>query len=183
MPVMAGAPGTLLTKKLGVREGHSVVLLGAPASLRVAQRMNGELDDSVRIQRTLRGRPVPVDVVVIYIARLADLERRMPHIIHRLHPLGQVWVAWRARRAADVSEDMIRRVALAAGLADTKVAALDDIWSAMRLVWRPANRDAMSYRITRPTLGLAAHRRTRAATRRASPAGSAVRRAGRRRTD
>jgi hypothetical protein len=182
---MAGASGTLLSKKLGIRAAHSVVLLGAPPSARVAQRMTAELGDEVRIHHTLRRRPgdLAVDAVVIYIDRLADLERRMPHITHGLHPLGQVWVAWRARRAADVNEDILRRVALAAGLADTRVIELDDVWMALRLVWRPENRDAMSYRINRSSLGLAAHRRTRRAPRRTSGAGSTARRVGRKRTD
>lgn len=179
MPVMGMARPTrgTLTRRLGIKPGHQVVLLGAPERFpgRLAAEVAAldELAGDVRISRVMRGRAV--DVVVVFVDCLAQLERRVLEVTHRLHPQGQLWVCWRSRRAGDVREDLLRRVAMAAGLADSTVCAIDGVWTGMRMVWRLENREAMSYRLVRPaaSLGLAPHRRTRRATttRRAAAAG------------
>ena len=117
--------------------------------------------------------------------RIADLERRFADIAARLHPEGGFWVAFRSVRGSDITEDVVRRIALAAGMVDNKVAELDTAWSAMRLVLRDEIRDAVMYRaapppppvsrrMRRPTApARLAHR----AITRASGAGSTMRRA------
>lgn len=146
-----------LTKKLGVRPGQTVVLLGAPE--RFAARFEGEvaaLLPDVKVSRQLR--PAP-DCVVLFIDSLGDLEDRLCPINERLHPDTQIWVAWRTRRAADVREDVVRRIFMTAGMVDTKLAPLDKVWTGMRLVTRPENKDALAYRLE------ISPRRTRRATR------------------
>jgi hypothetical protein len=146
---MAGAAS--LPKKLGVRAGSQVVVLGAPERTFRSLEL-GDVAD-VKVSRQLRRAGVaeaPVDVVMLFVDKLADLETRIGAVTESLHPHGQVWVAWRSRRAQDIREGLVRRIGLAAGMVDTRVCAIDDVWSGMRLVISPANRDALAYRIDRP---------------------------------
>lgn len=140
---MAGYPGTPLPKKLGIKAGHKVCLLNAPGSV----QRHLEQDD-VRITHDLR--LPPVDVVVLFVDSLVDLERRFGDVANRLHPEGGFWVAWRTRRGCGVSEEIIRSIALAAGMVTNRVCAIDATWSGMRLVLRSEIRDALMYRVTPP---------------------------------
>lgn len=72
-----------------------------------------------------------------------DLAARIDGLAAAIHPDRMLWVAWpkRASRVAtDVTEDVVREVALPLGLVDTKVAAIDSTWSGLRLVWRRERR-------------------------------------------
>jgi hypothetical protein len=142
---MAGYPGTPLPKKLGIKAGHKVCLLNAPGS--VQRRLNQ--DDDVRVTHDLR--LPPVDVVVLFVERIADLERRFADITARLHPAGGFWVAFRTHRG-DITDDVVRRIALAAGMVDNKACEIDASWSGMRLVLRDEIRAAMMYRAEPPTV-------------------------------
>jgi hypothetical protein len=141
---MAGYQGTPLPKKLGIKAGHKVCLLNAPGSFE--RRLSAE---DVRIAHDLR--LPPVDVVVLFVDRIADLERRVADIAARLHPAGGFWVAWpkRARRGTDITEDVVRRIAMACGMIDNKVCSIGD-WAGVRLVLRNENRDAVAYRAEPP---------------------------------
>lgn len=172
---MAGTSGTPLPKKLGIRHGHSVVLLNAPAnferSLAVA--------DTVRVSHQLR---FAADVVVIFVDSIQDLERRFGDIAARLHPQGGVWVAWRHRSSRRITHEVIRQIGLAAGMVDNKLCAIDAVWSAMRLVVRPSNRDAIAYRVVPAGATVVPRRARRASTpARYGGAGSAQTRARARR--
>ena len=170
---MAGYSGTPLAKKLGIKPGHVVVVTGeTPASF------EGSLDlpEGARVFRQLR--PAPVDVTVLFVDRVAELERRMGELLVRLHPAGGFWVAWpkkASRRSTDITEDVVRRIGLAGGLVDNKVCAIDDTWSGLRLVVRVENREAVAYR-AEPSPTAALRRRRTTATPRAA-AGSTQRRA------
>jgi hypothetical protein len=102
---MAGYPGTPLPKKLGIKSGHKVCLLNAPGSF------GRQLEqDDVRITHDLR--LPPVDVVVLFVERLADLERRFADITDRLHPEGGFWVAFRTSgRGEDIGAGVPDRAA------------------------------------------------------------------------
>lgn len=141
---MAGYPGTPLPKKLGIKAGHKVCLLNAPGSV----QRHLEKDEAVRITHDLR--LPPVDVVVLFVDSLADLERRIGDVANRLHPDGGFWVAWRTRRGCGVTEDVVRSIALAAGMVGNRVCAIDATWSGMRLVMRSEIRDALMYRAAPP---------------------------------
>jgi len=81
----------------------------------------------------------PLDVIVVFTTARADLERRLRTLRAQLQPAGMIWVAWPKRAAGvatDLTEDVVRDVALPTGLVDTKVAAIDDTWSGLRLVIR-----------------------------------------------
>jgi hypothetical protein len=174
---MAGYQGRPLPKKLGIKAGHKVCLLNAPSSV---QRHLSQ--DDVRITHDLR--LPPVDLVVLFVERVADLERRFADITARLHPEGGFWVAFRTHRG-DVTDEVVRRIALAAGMVDNKVCTIDGSWSGMRLVLREEIRAAMMYRAAPPPPTLSRRMRrpsqpARLAHRtlsRPSGAGSSLRRA------
>lgn len=179
---MAGYPGTPLPKKLGIKAGHKVCLLNAPGTV---QRRLMRLADGEDVRFTHDLRLPPVDVVVLFVESVADLERRFGDITARLHPEGGFWVAFRTHRG-DVTDDVVRRIALAAGMVDNKVLDIDASWSGMRLVLRDEIRTAMMYRaeppplsrrMRRPTAPRLAHRTLARVYRTTSGAGSTLRRA------
>jgi hypothetical protein len=139
---MAGYPGHPLPKKLGIKAGQKVCLLNAPGA--VERHLT---HDDVRITHDLR--LPPVDVIVLFVERLADLERRIADITARLHPEGGFWVAFRTHRG-DITDDVVRSVAMAAGMVDNKSCEIDASWSGMRLVLRDEIRSAMMYRVAPP---------------------------------
>ncbi len=190
---MAGISGPSLDKKLGIKCGHNVVLLNPPVSF--ARTL--PLPDDVRISHSLK--MPPVDVVICFVDCLEDLEKKFSLIASRLHPAGGFWIAWRKRPAArltkrtakrpndaveEITEAIVRRIGLAAGMVDNKACDLDGNWSALRLVIRLENRDAVAYRAEPPMLAAARPRRARRpsatvrlAARMQSGAGSMMRRA------
>lgn len=137
----AGYSGTPLVKKLGIKPGSSLGLIGAPGDF---DQTLGELPDGVAVRRTLRG---PLDVIVAFYVERTGLERRLPGLRDALQPAGGLWVAWPKRAsgvATDVTETVVRELGLAAGLVDNKVCAIDAVWSGLRLVYRLRDRPAAS---------------------------------------
>jgi hypothetical protein len=133
----AGYSGTPLLEKLGIRDGHRVAILDAP------DRLPEPLATipGAEVERALRG--APFDVVLLFAVRNAGLEKRFRAAKGRLQPAGGLWVAWPKRASGvptDLTEDRIRSIALAAGLVDNKVCAIDETWSALRCVIRLKDR-------------------------------------------
>jgi hypothetical protein len=125
-----------LATKLGIREGSVLALLDAPVGLAL------ELPPGVVPRRSLRGRR-PFDVIVFFTVERARLEQRLPALLPALAPAGGLWVGWpkRASRVpTDMTEDVVREVALPYGVVDNKVCAIDEVWSGLRLVWRKERR-------------------------------------------
>jgi hypothetical protein len=171
---MAGYTGTPLPKKLGIKAGHKVCLLNAPGGF--VRRLSAE---DVRIAHDLR--LPPVDVVVLFVDRLADLERRFADITNRLHPSGGFWVAYpKARRGCDIDDEVVRRIALACGMVTNKVCTMGE-FVGIRLVLRAEHRDAVAYRLEPPPISRRVRRPTAAARimhrSTTSGAGSMLRRA------
>jgi hypothetical protein len=134
---MAGYSGTPLPKKLGIREGYRVAFPGEPAGFRAAL---GELPGGIEVRSRARG---PLDVIVAFFTRRAALERRLARLVANLERDGGLWVAWPKRSSGvetDITEDVVREIALPRGLVDNKVCAIDETWSGLRLVIRLENR-------------------------------------------
>ena len=130
----SGYSGTPLTRKLGIQPGHRLLLLGAPDGFEGG--VLGPLPDGVRVGRATRG---TADVIVAFVTRRADLEWRLPRLRAAMEPAAGLWIAWPKRASGvptDVTEDVIRDVALPTGLVDNKVCAVDETWSGLRLVIR-----------------------------------------------
>jgi hypothetical protein len=135
----AGYSGTPLAKKLGINEGHTVALLGAPKGF--ADELEG-LPAGVKLGTAARGTN---NVVVSFHKERADLEARVPILLEVLDVNGGLWIAWPKKASkvpTDITEDTVREVFLPLGLVDNKVCAIDDIWSGLRVVWRKENRRA-----------------------------------------
>jgi hypothetical protein len=135
----AGYSGTPLAKKLGIKPGHRVALLGAPRGFKDA--LEG-LPADVQPVRDPRGKS-RFDVVVLFVADAAALRTRLPRALERMDPHGALWVSWPKKTSPlfrDLTEDGIRAAGLKAGVVDTKVCAVDEDWSGLRLVVRLADR-------------------------------------------
>lgn len=134
---MAGYSGTPLPQKLGIKEGATVGLIGAPEGFEEELQ---PLPPGVTFRRQARGR---LDVAVCFVTRATDLERRFSKLAQVIDQAGGLWVAWPKKasgRATDLHEQAVRDIGLAAGLVDNKVCAIDDTWSGLRFVYRRRDR-------------------------------------------
>jgi hypothetical protein len=131
----AGYSGTPLPRKLGIKPGHRIALLGAPDGFELP-----ELPDGVQVKRRATGK---ADVIVTFHTRRAELERRLPALRALMEPVAGLWIAWPKRASkieTDITEDVLREIALPTGLVDNKVCAIDATWSGLRLVIRLEHR-------------------------------------------
>jgi hypothetical protein len=131
----AGYSGTPLPRKLGIRPGHRLVLLDAPDGFDATL---ADLPAGVTVHRDLAGAE-PADVVVLFVTERHELARRLDGVRRRMARDGGFWVAWPKKAAkvpTDMTEDVVREVALPTGLVDNKVCAIDAVWSGLRLVIR-----------------------------------------------
>ena len=134
---MTGYSGTPLPRKLGIKPGHRVLALDAPDDFGATL---GELPDGVAVRSTARGR---ADVIVSFHDERAQLARRMPKLRELMEPAAGLWIAWPKRASklpTDLTEDVVRELALANALVDNKVCAIDETWSGLRLVIRLRDR-------------------------------------------
>lgn len=134
----AGYSGTPLIKKLGIKSGNRAALLGAPERY---LDLLGELPADVTIDRELAG--AGYDFVQAFYVWRADYAADFPRLKAAIHKSGMVWISWykkAAKMPTDISEDVVREVALAGGLVDVKVAAIDAQWSGLKLVYRRSDR-------------------------------------------
>ena len=131
--------GTPLPVKLGIGEGDEVAVIGAPEQF---EDTLGVLPDVASLHTTLAD-DARYDVIVTFITHRAELEDQLPWLRARMAPACGLWIAW-PRRASkvptDVTDQVVREVALPTGLVDNKVCAIDATWTAVRLVIRRANR-------------------------------------------
>ncbi|HVW27116.1 MAG TPA: DUF3052 family protein [Polyangiaceae bacterium] len=136
---MAGYSGTPLAKKLGIREGHRVAWLGAPATF---PALLGELPIGVRVCKSARGAH-SLDVIVLFAKAMSDLTKRLPAAADALAHDGGLWIAWPKKASGivtDVAESSVRSAGLGVGLVDNKVCAIDETWSGLRFVYRLEDR-------------------------------------------
>lgn len=83
------------------------------------------------------------DVIVFFTTERAELERRIDDLGKAIFPSGSLWVSWPKKASkvpTDITENVVRDVVLPKGLVDVKVAAIDEIWSGLKIVWRKENR-------------------------------------------
>lgn len=135
----AGYSGTPLAKKLGVVEGATVCTYGAPAHY---ERLLAPLPPRVRfVTRGAAG----AGLVHVFATRRAELARRLAELYRTVKPDAAVWVSWpkkASRVETDITEDVIREIALPLGFVDVKVCAVDETWSGLKLVIRVEHRAA-----------------------------------------
>jgi CheY-like chemotaxis protein len=131
--VMAGYSGTPLPKKLGIRGGVAVALLGAPQGF---ESTLGALPEDVRLRRQARGRP---DLVLLFVKSRSDLRRRFPVAARALADGGGIWIAWPKKTSgipSDLTQTFVRSFGLDSGFVDYKICAIDEIWSGLKFARR-----------------------------------------------
>ncbi len=130
----SGYSGTPQARKLGLRPGMRVAIVGAPAGWALTDPP-ADLD--------IVGSAASADVVLAFVRSAEELPETAEDGGRRIFPAGSLWLAWPRRAAghrSDVTEDGIRAAVLPRGLVDVKVAALDPDWSALKVVWRVEHR-------------------------------------------
>lgn len=133
----AGYSGTPLAKKLGIKDGAAVLLINPPKNYRA---LLAPMPEGVRFVTRVSD---TTDLVHGFFARKAELQKSLADLRHRIRPDAVVWVSWpkKASKApTDIVEDTVREVALPMGYVDIKVAAFDEVWSALKLVIRKSLR-------------------------------------------
>lgn len=142
---MAGYSGTPLPRKLGIKEGSSVLLRLAPKGFEL-----GPLPAGVKPASAGRGL---FDVIVFFAANRTTLLRELPQVIAKLDPDGGLWIGWPKKssgKMTDLDEAFVRTTGLSAGLVDNKICAIDETWSGLRLVYRLRDRAEVASSKRRP---------------------------------
>lgn len=128
-----GYSGTPLAKKLTLRDGMRVWFDAMP------EHVIDEIDEYA-LELTFVADPVEgIDAAHVFVTDKAALAAHLAGLRHQISPDGQIWVSWPKKGSkvpTDITEDTIREVCLPLGLVDTKVCAIDDTWSGLKLVIR-----------------------------------------------
>ena len=133
----AGYSGTPLAKKLSLKDGMRVCWDGMPESVRAeicAQATDLQLLDAPE---------APIEAAHVFVTERAHLKAKLKQLMPLLTRSGFIWVSWPKKASkveTDITEDVIRQVALPMGLVDVKVCAVDSTWSGLKLTKRKALR-------------------------------------------
>jgi hypothetical protein len=138
---MAGYSPTPTAKKLGIKEGVTLLVVHRPDDWPVHELPPGadcedwnDFGDVVDLGRA---------VVLAFFRGAADFHAEIGSLANAIFPEASLWAAWPRRaggHVSDLTDSVIRQGALALGLVDNKVAAIDDDWSGLRLTWRVERR-------------------------------------------
>ena len=132
----AGYSGTPLPKKLGIKVGSAVALLGAPEGF--AKTTLGRLPEGAVVRADARS---PFTVGLLFARSKADLVRVFPAAAKAMGEPGSLWIVW-PKKASGVETDLdgnaVREFGLTAGLVDYKIAAIDAVWSGLCFARRKA---------------------------------------------
>ena len=134
---MAGYSGTPLVKKLGIKEGFRVSLVGTPQGFR--DELEG-LPKGVSFVTSVQSQ---LDFCMFFAKTRSELTQNFSRLAARLTPTGMLWIAWPKRAsgvATDLSDGVVREIGLNAGLVDVKVCAVNEIWSGLKFVIRVKDR-------------------------------------------
>ena len=134
---MPGYSGTPLARKLSLKGGLSTWWENMPDSVRA------EIEQEGLVLNHLSALVGPIDAAHVFVTSRAALEDAIHRLLPLLAPAGFLWVSWPKRASqvpTDITEDVIREIALPVGLVDVKVCAVDATWSGLKLVIRKALR-------------------------------------------
>ena len=139
----AGYSGTPLAKKLGLKDGQVACFVALPDEL--SWLLEARIFTSAKaIADHRKLGSSHYDVVHGFFTKAGSLGRALPTMMAAIAPDGMIWGSWpkkASRRVTDITEDVIRSLALPMGLVDVKVCAVDDVWSGLKLVIRKELRD------------------------------------------
>ena len=129
----SGYSGTPLAKKLSLKDGLRTWRYAMPDSIRA------EIDSEGLALVLLDTPEPPIEAAHIFVTERTMLDCELRLLLPLLDPAGFVWVSWPKKTSkvdTDITEDVIREVALPMGLIDVKVCAVDETWSGLKLMIR-----------------------------------------------
>lgn len=135
----AGYSGTPLPRKLGLRDGQRIAFIGLPPELGWLTSAAAFSEMAVEIGTDELGPMRPLDVIHLFTTRRRVLEDGLQDLMNSIAPDGVIWVSWPKKASkvtTDVTEDVVRELALPIGLVDVKVCAIDEVWSGLKLMVR-----------------------------------------------
>jgi hypothetical protein len=134
---MGGYSGRPLVEKLGIKPGLCVVAINVPANYR---ELLGPIPEGVTFSNQVKPES---SFAHLFVKKQGELEKALSSLREKIADTGTVWVSWPkrlSRMPTDVTEDVVRAVALPLGFVDVKVCAIDDTWSGLKLMVRRSDR-------------------------------------------
>ncbi len=128
---MATASGKSVAQKLGIKPGFCIFVDGAPSAYGA---IAGPLPAGVTVKAAAKP---PLDMVHLFATQSKGLAAKLRRYRETIAPDGMIWVSWPKKSsglASDLTDVVVRDTALALGLVDTKVCAIDDTWSGLKFV-------------------------------------------------
>lgn len=126
-----GYSGTPLAKKLGIKDGFNIRIINQPPHY---FNLFEDFPETIHIRKENKTKK---DFIHYFTTQAKELDRDIVSLKNELVPNGMIWISWpkkSSKIATDVTEDVIRHLALTNGLVDIKVCAVDDVWSGLKLV-------------------------------------------------
>jgi hypothetical protein len=130
---MAGYSGTPLAAKLGIKPGFSVFAVNTPPDY---PSLLAPIPAGVTFATRLS---TSVDLIHLFTKSAAEMDAKLRAWRRAMKPDGTIWISWPKKASkvpTDITEDVIREIALLMGLVDVKVCAVDETWSGLKLVVR-----------------------------------------------
>ncbi len=127
----SGYSGTPLEKKLGIKENFTIKLVNEPSYY---FDLFSDMPAAIKI---ITGKDVKVNFIHYFATNITELHKDISLLRSQLEPNGMIWISWykkSSKIATDVTEDIIREIALKNKLVDIKVCAVDEISSGLKLV-------------------------------------------------
>lgn len=135
----AGYSGTPLAKKLGMKDGFTVLTVNAPGDY---EQLLAPLPENITFPKPERSKG-PVDLIHLFTNSRDELFAELSELRNLIKQDGAIWVSWYKKASklrSEITEDIVREAAFPLGLVDVKVCAVDDKWSGLKLVIRRENR-------------------------------------------
>lgn len=135
----AGYSGTPLPQKLGLKDGQRVLFISLPKELKDLRTSRHFIEIAEAGWETFTDGDKGYDVIHGFTASRAVLEKAARPLMDEIDRNGSIWISWPKKASkvpTDITEDVIREVVLPIGLVDVKVAAVNEIWSGLKLVIR-----------------------------------------------
>ena len=134
-----GYSGTPLAQKLGLKDGQRVLFIALPKELNELRKSRHFIEMAQAGWETWQDGDPGYDFIHAFTTKRADLEKHGKALMDNIRRDGTIWISWpkkSAKVATDITEDVIRDVLLPVGLVDVKVAAVNEVWSGLKMVIR-----------------------------------------------
>jgi len=135
---MAAYSQTPLAKKLGIKEGFKIKCVNVP---NYYFKLFSDLPRDIIVSDDTN---IKKDFIHVFVQNVKQLEATIPKVKNEIEENGMIWISWYKKASkipTDVTEDLVRKIALRNGLVDVKVCAVDDVWSGLKLVIPVKNRN------------------------------------------